>query len=150
MLRSAESTDAGLLDLSPRSEGSVPKCADFLMWRGSDYLSRCTQNRTCCKSCSLSVVCPGGNLPARHGTSRSSQRRQEKFQGREIMNTQDAIFNGDQNMSDNGQEQTLQDEVSGTRINALGTGESTSPAQIPHHGSCCCMSCWPKNMNAYL
>jgi len=28
------------------------------------------------------------------------------------MNTQDAIFNGDQNMSDNGQEQTLQDEVS--------------------------------------
>jgi hypothetical protein len=66
------------------------------------------------------------------------------------MNTQDAIFNGDQNMSDNGQEQTLQDEVSGTRIDALETGESTSPAQSPHHGSCCCMSCWPKNMNAYL
>ena len=66
------------------------------------------------------------------------------------MDTQDAIFNGDQNMSDNGQEQTLQDEVSGTRIDALGTGWSTSPAQIPHHSSCCCMSCWPKNMNAYL
>jgi hypothetical protein len=66
------------------------------------------------------------------------------------MNTQDAIFNGDQNMSDNGQEQTLLDEVSGMRIDALGTGESTSPAQIPHHSSCCCMSCWPKNMNAYL
>ena len=29
------------------------------MWRGSDYLSRCKQNRTCCKSCSLSVVGPG-------------------------------------------------------------------------------------------
>jgi len=66
------------------------------------------------------------------------------------MNTQDAIFNGDQNMSDNGQEQTLQDEESGTRIDALGTGESRSPVDVSHHRTCCCGSCWTKNMNAYL
>ena len=66
------------------------------------------------------------------------------------MNTQDAIFNGDQNMSDNGQEQTLQEEETGKRIDEIGAGESTGTAQIAHHSSCCCMSCWPKNMNAYL
>ena len=117
----------------------------------ADYLSGCPHNRTCCKSCSLIVVGPReisqlATTLAPHPTPG----RQEKFQERELMNTQDALFNGDQHMSDNGQEQSLRDEESGTRIDALGTGESTSPAQIPHHSSCCCISCWPKNMTAYL
>jgi hypothetical protein len=44
----------------------------------------------------------------------------------------------------------LQDEESGTRIDALGTGESRSPVDVSHHRTCCCGSCWTKNMNAYL
>jgi hypothetical protein len=66
------------------------------------------------------------------------------------MNTQDAVFNGDQHMSDNGQERTLQEKEPGKRIDEIGTGESRSPVHIPHHSTCCCMSCWPKNMNLYL
>jgi len=66
------------------------------------------------------------------------------------MSTQDAILNVNLHVIDNGQGQTLQKEETGKRINEIGTVESTSPAQVPHHSSCCCMSCWPKNMNAYL
>jgi hypothetical protein len=66
------------------------------------------------------------------------------------MSKQDAILNGNQLVSDNGQEQTLQEEETGKRIDEIGAGESASPAQIPHHKTCCCMSCWPKNMNWYL
>jgi len=66
------------------------------------------------------------------------------------MNTQDAIFNGDQNMSDNGQELALQEEQTGRHIDEIGTGESTNPVHIPHHRTCCCESCWPKNINLYL
>jgi len=68
------------------------------------------------------------------------------------MSTQDAIFTGDQRVSDNGQEreQTLQEEATGKRIDESGTGESTSSADVPHHRTCCCQSCWPKNINSYL
>jgi hypothetical protein len=44
----------------------------------------------------------------------------------------------------------LQEEETGKPLDEIGTGESRSPAQIPHHGSCCCMSCWPNNINSYL
>jgi len=72
--------------------------------------------------------------------------------GREIMSTQNAIRTGNQFMSANGQEreQTLPEQATRKRIDALGSVESTSPAHIPHHGSCCCMLCWPKNIKAYL
>jgi hypothetical protein len=68
------------------------------------------------------------------------------------MSTQNAIFNGDQYVSDNGQEreQTLQEEAAGKHINELGTGKSNNPADRPHHRTCCCASCWPKNINSYL
>ena len=66
------------------------------------------------------------------------------------MNTQNAIFNGDQRATDNGQERTLQEEKTGKRIDEIGTGESTSYLHIPHHRTCCCESCWPKNINSYL
>jgi hypothetical protein len=68
------------------------------------------------------------------------------------MSTQNAKLIGDQHVSDNGQgrEQTLQEEETGKPLDEIGTGESRSPAQIPHHGSCCCMSCWPNNINSYL
>jgi len=68
------------------------------------------------------------------------------------MSTQDAYLNGNEHVSDNGQEreQTLQEEETGKRIDEIETGKPTSPAHIPHHRSCCCMSCWPKNMNAYF
>ena len=70
----------------------------------------------------------------------------------EIMSTQNAILTGNQYVSDNTQERerTLQVEETGRRIDSIGTGESTSPSHVPHHGSCCCMSCWPKNINGYL
>jgi hypothetical protein len=72
--------------------------------------------------------------------------------GREIMSTQNAIFNGNQNVSDNGQERerTLQAEETGTRIDEIGAMESSSSVHIPHHRTCCCESCWSKNMNLYL
>ena len=66
------------------------------------------------------------------------------------MNPQDAIVNGDQQGSDNGQERTLQDEESGKPLDEIGAGESTSSVDIAHHRTCCCQSCWPKNINAYL
>jgi hypothetical protein len=68
------------------------------------------------------------------------------------MNTQNALFNTDQGVSDNGQEQerTFQEEDTGKRFDAIGTGESKSTVHIPHHKTCCCQSCWPKNMNSYL
>jgi hypothetical protein len=68
------------------------------------------------------------------------------------VSTQDAILNGNQYVSDIGQEreQTLQEEATGNRIDEIGTGESTSPVHIPHHRSCCCVSCWSKNINSYL
>jgi hypothetical protein len=66
------------------------------------------------------------------------------------MNTQDAIFNGDQHVSESRQERTLQEEKTGRSIDEIGTEESTSPVQIPHHKTCCCQTCWPKNMNSYL
>ena len=50
------------------------------MWRGSDYLSQCTQNRTCCKSCSFSVVGPGEisqlatELAAHHNQGRGNSK----------------------------------------------------------------------------
>ena len=71
---------------------------------------------------------------------------------REIMNTQDAIFNGEQHLSDSGQEaeRILQEEETGRPIGAIGAGESTRTADIPHHRTCCCQFCWPKNINAYL
>jgi hypothetical protein len=68
------------------------------------------------------------------------------------MSTQDAILSGNQYVSDGGQEQeqSLQVEASGNRMDEIGTGESTSPAQISHHRTCCCESCWPNNINSYL
>ena len=68
------------------------------------------------------------------------------------MNTQDAIINGNQHLSENGQERkrTLQEPETGRRIDEMGTGESTSRVQISHHRTCCCQSCWPKNINSYL
>jgi hypothetical protein len=68
------------------------------------------------------------------------------------MSTQNALLAGNQYVSDNRQERerTLHVEETGKRVDEIGTGESNSPVQIPHHGSCCCMSCWPKNMNSYL
>jgi hypothetical protein len=50
-------------------------------------------------------------------------------------------------MSDNGleREQTLQDEATGNHIGEIGIAEPKSPIDIPHHSSCCCMSCWQKN-----
>ncbi len=68
------------------------------------------------------------------------------------MSTQNAIVTGNQYVSANGQEreQTLREEATGKSVDEIVTGESTSPAYIAHHGSCCCMSCWPKNINAYL
>jgi hypothetical protein len=64
------------------------------------------------------------------------------------MSTQNAILIGNQYVSDNGQEreQTLQEEATGKHIDEMGTVESNSP----HHRTCCCMSCWPKNINSYL
>jgi hypothetical protein len=44
----------------------------------------------------------------------------------------------------------LQAEETGKRIDEIGTGKSASPVHIPHHESCCCQSCWAKNMNSYL
>jgi hypothetical protein len=68
------------------------------------------------------------------------------------MSTQDAMLSGNQYVSDNGQEreQTLKEEATGNSINEIGTGESTSSVDIPHHSSCCCMSCWSKNFTSYL
>jgi hypothetical protein len=68
------------------------------------------------------------------------------------MSTQNAILIGNQYVSDNGQErkQTLQEEATGKHIDEKGTGESNSPGQSPHHRTCCCMSCWPKNIDSYL
>jgi hypothetical protein len=66
------------------------------------------------------------------------------------MNTKDAIFNGDQHVSVKGQERTLLEEETEKRMDETGTGDSTSPAHIPHHRTCCCVSCWPKNINSYL
>jgi len=68
------------------------------------------------------------------------------------MSTQNAMLTGTQYVSDNGQkrEQTLQEEATGKRIDAMEAVGSTSPSNVPHHGSCCCMSCWSKNINEYL
>jgi hypothetical protein len=68
------------------------------------------------------------------------------------MSTQDEILSGNQSVSDNRQEgeQTLKEEATGTRINENGTGESMSLVHIPHHRSCCCMSCWSKKLISYL
>jgi hypothetical protein len=68
------------------------------------------------------------------------------------MSTQDEILSGNQYVSDNRQEgeQTLKEEATGTHINENWTGESTSPVRIPHHRSCCCISCWSKKLFSYL
>jgi len=74
------------------------------------------------------------------------------IEGRKIMSSQGALPSGNQFVSDNGLEpdQTLQGEATGNRIDEFGTVESTSPVQISHHASCCCLSCWQKNMNSFL
>jgi hypothetical protein len=66
------------------------------------------------------------------------------------MSTQNAILSENQYMSDNGQEreQTLQEEATGNHIGEIGTVESRSLVDIPHHGSCCCISCWQKNFHS--
>jgi hypothetical protein len=67
------------------------------------------------------------------------------------MSTQNAILSGNQHVSYNGQEQeqTLQEEATGNRIDEIGIGESTSPVHIPHHRLCCCLSCWQKNIKSF-
>ena len=68
------------------------------------------------------------------------------------MSTQNAILVGSQCVSDSGQERgpSLQEQVTGKRIDEIRTQESPSPVNILHHSTCCCMSCWPKNINSYL
>jgi hypothetical protein len=68
------------------------------------------------------------------------------------MSTQGALPSGNQFLSDNGLErdQTLQGDATGNRSDEFGTVESTSPVQIPHHESCCCLSCWQKNMDSFF
>ena len=72
------------------------------------------------------------------------------IKGRKIMSTQDATLSGNQQVSDNGQEQTLHEEATGNRINEIGVGEPLNPAHIPHHRSCCCLSCWQKEIRSFL
>jgi hypothetical protein len=68
------------------------------------------------------------------------------------MSEQNAVLIGDQHASDDGQarEQTLQEEATGKHFDETGTAGSNSPTHSPHHRTCCCMSCWPKNINSYL
>jgi len=68
------------------------------------------------------------------------------------MGTQSAIFDGNQHANENLQERelTLQEEATGKRINELETEKSTNAAYVSHHSSCCCISCWSKNMDTYL
>jgi hypothetical protein len=68
------------------------------------------------------------------------------------MSTQDAILGGNRHVRDDGQEreQTVKEEATENRINEIGTVEAMNPVPLPHHWSCCCMSCWSKNINLYL
>jgi hypothetical protein len=68
------------------------------------------------------------------------------------MSTYDAMPRRNQFSSDSGLERglSLEGEAIGNRIDDFGTVESTSSAQIPHHDSCCCLSCWQKNMHVFL
>jgi len=67
------------------------------------------------------------------------------------MNTQDATFNGEQHLSENRQgKRSLQEEGTGQDVAKIGHGVSSSPVDIPHHKTCCCQSCWSKNINSYL
>ncbi len=66
------------------------------------------------------------------------------------MSAENAVFIGDQFVSDDGQERTLQEEATGKHIDEIGTGKSNIPANSPHHKTCCCASCWSKNINSYL
>jgi hypothetical protein len=68
------------------------------------------------------------------------------------MSTQRALTSGNQFGSNNGQEreQTWQANATGNRIDEPGTGQSMSPEQSAHHGSCCCLSCWQKKMRSFL
>jgi hypothetical protein len=104
------------------------------------------QSQRGCKSCILGIAIT--KEISQFAWTPTAHHNQE----RETMNPQNAMSIGNRYVSDNGQEreQTLQKEATGKRIDEIGTGKSTSPAHIPHHSSCCCISCWSKNMNAYL
>jgi len=66
------------------------------------------------------------------------------------MSTQNAKLDGNQYMSDNGQEreQALQEETTGNHPGEIGMEESRSTAEVPHDRSCCCMSCWQKSFRS--
>jgi hypothetical protein len=68
------------------------------------------------------------------------------------MSTQDSMPTGNRFLGDSGLERdpTLQGDATGNRIVEFGTVESTSLAQNSHHESCCCLSCWQKNMRLFL